>query len=287
MKRLFITGGNGQLGRALQTELATDYEVISGDLPEADITRPALFYSVIEAAAPDLIIHCAAYTDVDGCALNPALANLVNALGTQHVAQACHTHGIPMVHISTNEVFAGDKPAGYTEWMPLNPANPYGRSKAAAEFAVRSLLPRHFIVRTAWMFAPAGHNFIHTILRLAREKAPLRVVTDEIGNPTYAPDLAWAIRQLIERGQYGTYHLVNEGACSRWAFARQILRTARMAHIPVEPILSRRFQRPSSPPRFGALINDAAAALDITLRPWPAALTEFMQSLKKEYLDNE
>ena len=207
-------------------------ETIIGDLPEVDITRPDLLFPAIEAAAPDLIIHCAAYTDVDGCARDPTRAYHINALGTQLVTQACRTHGIPLVHISTNEVFAGDNPAGYTEWMPLNPINPYGRSKAAAEVIVRNTLPRHFIVRTAWLYAPAGRNFIHAILRLARERGQLRVVTDEVGNPTYAPDLAQAIHQLIRSSHYGTYHLVNAGACSRWAFANQILDNAGLSHVP-------------------------------------------------------
>lgn len=276
IKRILITGGKGQLGRALQRAL-TGYELIIGDLPELDITDRPGVETLLAATRPGLVIHCAAYTDVDGCARDPQLAHRVNALGTQNVALACRHAGAAMLHISTNEVFAGDNPAGYAEYAPLNPINPYGHSKALAEHHVRSLVPRHYIVRLAWLFAPGGRNFIHTILRLARQNGQLRVVADEIGNPTYSEDLAQALSQLIQTGQYGTYHLTNSGACSRWAFANEILRQAGLDHVPNTPILSRDFQRPSTPPPYGTLHNNNAAALGITLRPWPAALADFLR----------
>ena len=183
--------------------------------------------------------------------------------------------GAALVHVSTNEVFAGDNPDGYEEWMPPAPRNPYGRSKAAAEVHVRALLERHYIVRTAWLYAPGGRNFIHAILKRARETGTVRVVTDEVGNPTAAADLAEAIGRLIHTGQFGTYHFVNSGACSRWAFATEILRQAGVDAANV-PILSSAFQRASSPPPFGALHNYNGAALGITLRPWPEALAEYL-----------
>jgi dTDP-4-dehydrorhamnose reductase len=201
----------------------------------------------------------------------------VNALGTQNVALACLESGAALVHISTNEVFAGDEPDGYEEWMPLAPRNPYGRSKAAAEAHVRALLSRAYIVRTAWLYAHGGRNFIHAILRRARETGQVRVVTDEVGNPTYATDLATAIAQLIATGQYGTYHFVNSGACSRWAFANEILRQAGVTATNV-PILSSAYPRASSPPPFAALHNRTGAALGITLRPWQEALADYLAS---------
>jgi dTDP-4-dehydrorhamnose reductase len=209
--RILITGGAGQLGTALQTEL-TQHELFPIDLPQVDITdREALFANVADTK-PDLIIHCAAYTNVDGCAKDPALAYKVNGLGTQNVALACQQFGATMVHISTNEVFAGDNPAGYEEWMPLSAVNAYGRSKAAAEVHVKNILSKFYIVRPAWLYAPHGRNFIHAILDRARSTGQLRVVTDEIGNPTYAKDHAQAIGQLIETEQYGIYHFVNSAA---------------------------------------------------------------------------
>jgi dTDP-4-dehydrorhamnose reductase len=274
--RIFITGGKGQLGTALQTALS-EHEITAVDLPEVDITDKAAILTAVAAAQPHIVIHCAAYTNVDGCAKDPTLAYQVNALGTQHVALACLEANAEMVHISTNEVFAGDNPAGYAEWMPLNPINAYGRSKAAAELLASHILRRLYIVRLSWLFAPGGNNFIHAILRRAQEHGRLRVVTDEIGCPTYVHDLAAAIAQLIPTHQYGVYHFVNSGACSRWAFANEILRLAGLEQVVNTPILSKEFVRPSTPPPYGALHNHAGAAIGITLRPWQEALAEYMQ----------
>ncbi|MCP4426016.1 MAG: NAD(P)-dependent oxidoreductase, partial [Chloroflexi bacterium] len=183
-------------------------------------------FTAVSQAQPDVVIHTAAYTDVNGCALNPELAYKVNGLGTQNVALACREFDAEMVHISTNEVFGGNRLDGYEEWMPLDPCNPYGRSKAAAEFHVRSIMNRAYIARFSWLYAPGGRNFIHAILNRARSTGQIRVVTDEVANPTYVKDLAEAIARLITTHQYGTYHLGNSGACSRWEFANEILRLA-------------------------------------------------------------
>lgn len=275
---ILITGAKGQLGQELLRRLH-DHQVTAADLPEVDITdRRAIFHAVEEANA-ELVIHCAAYTDVEGSARDPQRAYRVNGLGTQNVALACLHHGAAMVHISTNEVFDGARPGGYLEWMPLNPQNPYARSKAAAEFHVRHLIRRAYIVRTAWAYARGGRNFVHAILQIARERDEIRVVTDEIGNPTYMRDVAEAIARLIETGHYGTYHFVNEGSCSRWAFANEVLRLAGLKHVRNRPILSSDFQRASTPPPFGALQNVAGAALGIRLRPWQEALAEFMDEI--------
>jgi dTDP-4-dehydrorhamnose reductase len=274
--RILITGGGGQLGRALTTVLA-EHELTVTTRETLDITERDGVFAAVSAARPEVLIHCAAYTNVDGCAQNPALAYRVNGLGTQNVALACQACDVAMVHISTNEVFAGTNRAGYEEWMPLSPANAYGRSKAAAEVHVRNILNRFYIVRTAWLYAPGGRNFIHAILNRARSAGQLRVVTDEIGNPTYVQDLAAAIVQLISTQQYGIYHFVNEGSCSRWQFANEILRLAGLEGVVNTPILSKEFKRPSSPPPFGALHNIAGAAIGITLRPWQEALQDYMQ----------
>ncbi len=275
--RIMITGALGQLGAALQARLA-NHELVLVDLPEVDITDKEALFTAVSNSQPNIIIHCAAYTNVDGCTKNPALAYRVNGLGTQNVALACQKSGAALVHISTNEVFSGQNPAGYEEWMPLEPANPYGRSKAAAEIFVQSLLKRFYIVRTAWLYAPGGANFIHAILRHARKNGRVQVVTDEIGNPTYVNDLAGAIVQLLPTEQYGRYHFVNAGACSRWAFANEILRLAGLEDVKNHPILSSSFQRASTPPPFGALHNIAGAAIGISLRPWQAALADYMQT---------
>lgn len=273
--RILITGGLGQLGRALQEKLA-DHEVTIVDLPDVDITDRHSTEATIIGSHPQVVIHCAAYTDVDGCTRDPDLAFRVNGLGTQNVALACRAAGSIMVHISTNEVFSGDKPGGYEEWMSPDPINTYGRSKAAAEFHVRSIMDRWYIVRTAWLFAPGGRNFIHAILDRADSVGHLQVVTDEIGNPTYAPDLARAISVLIGSDQYGVYHFTNSGSCSRWAFANQILKLAGLESIPNYPILSVQYKRVSTPPPFGVLHNIVGAAIGIRLRPWQEALAQYM-----------
>ncbi len=273
--RLLITGAAGGLGQALLPALA-GHELFAADVDELDVTSASAVATAVAGFRPEVVIHCAAYTDVDGCARDPALAHLINAQGTYHVARACRDHRASLVHVSTNEVFAGDRPGGYEEWMPAAPVNPYGASKAAAEALVRQIVPRHAIVRTAWLYADGGRNFVHAILMAARRHGAVRVVADEVGNPTSAVDLAGALVSLVEGGHVGTFHLINEGACSRWAFAAEILRLAGLSDMPNTPILGRDYRRLSTPPRFAALHNRAAAALGIRLRPWPEALAAFL-----------
>jgi dTDP-4-dehydrorhamnose reductase len=274
--RILITGGKGQLGTALQQTLI-EHEVVALSREALDITEKEAVFTAVSTHAPHLIIHCAAYTNVDGCAQDPALAYQVNGLGTQNMALACQEFGLEMVHVSTNEVFGGDNLNGYEEWMPLNPGNGYGRSKAAGETQVRNLLQRYYIVRSAWIYAVNGRNFVHAILNRARSTGQLRVVTDEVGNPTYAHDLAAAITQLIGTQQYGIYHLMNSGHCSRWQFANEILRLAGLDNVANTPILGKEFKRASTPPPYGVLHNLAGAAIGITLRSWQEALAEYME----------
>ena len=275
--RIFITGCKGQLGRALYAALA-EHTLAGCDLPELDITDRSAIGAAIADFGPDVVIHTAAWTDVDGCAREPERAYRVNALGTQNVALACAACDAAMAYVSTNEVFDGTATEPYREWDPPHPTNPYARSKAAGEWFVRHLLSRFYVARTAWLYASGGRNFPHRIVQLADERGALRVVTDEVGNPTYAPDLATAIAALVQTGAYGVYHLTNAGYCSRYDFAREILRVSGREHVPIEPITLDDFQRASTPPRFAPLANIAAAALDIELRPWQEALEEFLKS---------
>jgi dTDP-4-dehydrorhamnose reductase len=277
--RIFVTGCKGQLGRSLYAALA-EHTLTGCDLPELDVTDRAAIGAAIAGFAPDVVIHAAAWTDVDGCARDPERAYRTNALGTQNVALACAACGAAMVYISTNEVFDGMATEPYREWDPPHPINPYARSKAAGEWFVRHLLTRFYIARTAWLYAPGGRNFSNPqrIVQLADERGALCVVTDEVGNPTYAPDLAAAIGALIHTGAYGVYHLTNAGYCSRYDFVCEILRLSGREHVPVEPITLDEFQRASTPPRFAPLANTAAAALGIELRSWQSALEEFLKS---------
>ncbi|MFZ5915970.1 MAG: dTDP-4-dehydrorhamnose reductase [Chloroflexota bacterium] len=270
--RILITGHKGQLGRALWRVLASEHELMGMDLPEYDITDPTAIRPAIMAFWPDVILHPAALTDVDRCAREPELALRVNGLGTHNLALLCLKTDSALLTVSTNEVFDGAKGAPYYEYEATNPINAYARSKLAAEFYTRLHLGRFFIVRTAWLYAPGGANFPSKIVAAADKHGSLRVVADEIGNPTYAPDLAEAIARLIRTEHYGIYHLTNSGICSRYEFARAILELAGRSHVPVEPITSDQWPRASRPPLHCALHNFAGAALGITLRPWREAL---------------
>ncbi len=277
--RIVITGALGQLGSTVARLLANENELILLDRDEIELSQPRAVEQLVATKA-ELIIHPAAYTDVDGCARDPEWAYRVNALGTKYVAQACRSLDAPMVYISTNEVFAGNAGRAYMEYDQTGPINAYGRSKLAGELAVREILRDFYIVRIAWLFG-GERNFVRTVLRLAANPPAggLRMVDDEIGNPTYCPDLAAAIIRLIATKAYGTYHLVNSGACSRHAFASEILRQAGYHDLPIAAIKLADYQRASTPPPYSPLLNIAAADLGITLRPWQEALAEYLTTL--------
>jgi dTDP-4-dehydrorhamnose reductase len=272
--RFVITGYKGQLGQALCQALAGN-EILGLDLPEYDIAAADQIIPAIVEAQPDLVIHPAAMTDVDGCEHDPERAFRVNALGTHNVALACERCGAAMVHVSTNEVFDGKLGRPYYEWETPSPLSVYARSKVAAEFYVRTFLQRFYIVRTAWLYARGGSNFVTKILAVADKHGALRVVTDEVSTPTYAPDLAQAIAQLVSTGHYGLYHLTNEGACSRYDWAVKILELSGHGDVPVEAITTDQWPRAAKPPLYAPLANFAGAALGITLRPWQDALRAY------------
>ncbi len=272
--RIVITGHKGQLGRALQTALAGE-ELFGLDLPEHDITDPTAILGAVADLQPDVVVHAAAMTDVDGCEREPERAFRVNVLGTQNVALACGRCGAALVHISTNDVFDGRLGRSYYEWDTPTPRSVYARSKAAAEFYVRSLLHRFYIVRTAWLYAPGGTNFVTKIIAAADKYGALRVVTDEVSAPTYAPDLAVAIARLIRTEHFGIFHFTNSGFCSRYEWACKILELAGRSAVQVEPITSDRWKRLAPPPLYAPLENFVGAALGITLRPWQEALQEY------------
>lgn len=276
--RIAITGGRGQLGRELVRVLGSHHEVIVLDVPECDITQRREI-DCIGDLAPDLVIHAAAMTDVDGCARDPQAAFRTNALGTQNVALACQRANAVMLYISTNEVFDGTKDSPYLELDEPRAINPYGASKLAGERYVQMLLNRFYIVRTAWLYARGGNNFPGKMIALAKEKGNLAVVDDEIGNPTYAPDLARALAELIETNHFGIYHLVGEGSASRYDWAERILQLAGLGNIPITRSKLADYPRASTPPRYGALANFAAAtSLGIKLRPWQEALEDYFRA---------
>ena len=272
--RIAITGHKGQLGTALLDALAGS-ELLGLDLPKHDITDPLAIRETIVEFQPDVVIHGAAMTNVDGCEREPEKAYRINTLGTQNVAVACGQCGAAMVHISTNEVFDGRLGRPYYEWDTASPKSAYAQSKAAAEFLVRALLNRFYIVRTSWLYARGGENFITKIIRAADQHGQLRVVTDEVATPTYAPDLAQAISQLVGTGHFGVYHFTNSGSCSRYEWAKKLLELSGRGDVPVEPITADQWERDAPPPLYAPIPNYVGAALGITLRPWDEALQDY------------
>ncbi len=277
---LIITGSRGRLGRAL---LATAPGPVSGwDRPLLDLDDPASCAALVERDHPGLLIHTAAMTAVDAAALDPEAAIRRNGEATGALARACRNAGSRLLLISTNEVFSGDRAGrqGYAEADAVDPPNAYGASKLAGEQAASEAFAGHdglWIVRTSWLFGPPGGDFPDKITAAADRlaEAPLAVVADEYGSPTYTLDLARAIHALVARTSGGTFHLANRGIASRYEWARAVLAVRRPGRK-LKPISQDDFQRPSRPPRWGVLDTSRATATGVTLRPWTEALAEYL-----------
>jgi dTDP-4-dehydrorhamnose reductase len=289
---ILITGANGQLGNELRTVITTGAADL-GPIPAAyhgatvhyankatlDITNAAACDAFIAANNIDLIINCAAYTNVDGCESNEELAYLVNATGPGNLARAAEHNGATLIHISTDYVFKGDDPTPRTEGDPCDPQSVYGKSKLAGEQAVAESCSRHFIVRTAWLYGHTGPNFVLTMLRLARENGAIKVVSDQHGNPTYANDVAHVLLQLALTQAYGIYHCTNHGTCSWFDLASLAVD---LAGIPCAktPCTTAEFPRPAPRPAWSVLGN---AHLQQTtgdpMRPWQQALQAYVHKM--------
>lgn len=275
--RVLITGHTGQLGQAL---LRLRPDAVGVSPPELELSDPTSIANVVQAFQPQMIIHCAAWTNVDEAAKQPEQAYRINALGTHHLALAAAKLGATLVYLSTNEVFDGAKTTPYFEYDQPNPINAYGFSKWAGEKVVQQSLQSFFIIRVSWLTGRGGRNFAHRIQQLADERGALKVVADEIACPTFVEDLAPAIWRLIDTRHFGVYHLVNEGHCSRLDFARHILDATDRSKIPVESITRAQFNRASTPPKFTPLANVAAANLGITLPAWQDSLQVFLRECR-------
>ena len=310
--RVAITGAGGRLGRALAATLrdaAFADEILGWDVPEHDLDDPSSAESLVGRFRPDVVVHTAAWTDVDACARDPQLAMRRNGTAVGELAEACVRHGAGLVSISTNEVFDGlriDARPYLPEDRP-NPANPYGAAKLEGERSARAAfgatgdefaraarrlrdrpiveMPPLAIVRTAWLFGPPGNDFPTKIVAAAeRARAGgelLKVVSDEIGTPTYAPDLARGIVDLLqEAAESGTgalagiHHIVNVGRASRADWAREVLRLAGV-DVPTEDVPITTWPRPSTPPKWGVL-DPTPLPNGERLRPWQEALAEYL-----------
>lgn len=270
--RIAITGSKGQLGSALLNVFA-DEDCLEIDLPAHDITDLAEICETMSAFSPDLVVHTAALTDVDGCERNPELAYRVNVLGTRNVAVAAQQAGARFAYISTDYVFDGQKPDAYWEFDTPNPLSVYARTKWLGERMTRDLLSRYYVVRIAWLYGQGPSNFVRTVLRLARERDWVGMVIDEIGSPTYALDVARALHKLVEQPAYGIYHLTNSGTCSRYEWAQEILRLAGQ-ELELRPLQN--YRRAARVPKRVALRNFCGAELGIVMRPWQEALQAYL-----------
>lgn len=277
MKHVLITGGRGQLGTALQSVLMQrpSLRVTVWNRPTHDVANPAITRTLADLQ-PDVVVNTAAWTHVDAAESEPDAAYATNALGPKYLADGCRLCGATLVQISTNEVFAGEPERFYREYDQPAPRSVYARSKLAGEVAARQALDRLFIVRVAWLFGSGGNNFPSKIVAAADKLGSLRVVADEYGNPTYAPDAAGAIAHLVETQRYGIYHIVNEGCASRFEFAQAVLQRSGRENVTLTPIPASEWPRPAPPPHHAVLVNQAAAALGIVLRPWQDALREYV-----------
>lgn len=287
--RVLVTGANGMLGIDLCAILeAAGHTVIRADigvrpgleLPQwqpLDITDTLAVGRCLEEYRPDIVVHTAACTDVDGCERHPDQAYRINAFGTWNIAAACAGTDAILIYISTDFVFDGKKSEPYTEFDTPSPLSHYGASKLAGEKLVAQLCPRHFICRTAWLYGVHGKSFPNTILHLARTREELSVVADQTGSPTHTRDLAVILLSLFDSPLYGTYHIVNSGACSWYELAKRTLELAGVTRMAVHPIPASLYPSPTQRPRFSVLRRYALElqGKDV-LRPWDEALAEFL-----------
>ena len=272
--RILITGARGQLGTEFQQAFAGD-ELILKDLPAFDLTDPACEQQVI-AARPDAILHVGAYTNVDGAEREPDRARAVNVQGTMYVARAAETVHARLIYVSTDYVFDGLKTSPYTEADAPHPLNVYGLSKYEGERAALELCRNTLVVRTAWLYGVAGHNFVKTIMRLANEKPVLEVVVDQRGCPTSAEDLAKVLRTLVPNKVCGLMHVTNSGDCTWHGLAEAIVRQMGLSTV-VRPISTAQAGRLARRPAYSVLAQERLATLGQPLPHWQEALARYMK----------
>jgi dTDP-4-dehydrorhamnose reductase len=283
-KRILVTGAGGQLGLDVLDSFA-EHEVVGLTHAELDVADRDAVHDVVAEHAPEVVIHCAAWTAVDACEQDPAKAHRVNALGPWWFAQACEASGAHLVTISTDYVFngrIGDDPSQtrpWTEFDPVDPISEYGRSKAAGEALVRETTRRHSIVRTAWVCGARGNNFVRTMLRVGKEHGVARVVDDQWGSPTFTRDLAQSLREIADRGAYGTWNRTGRGSCTWFDLAKATYEDAGV-EVELSRMPSGELDRPAPRPAWSVLSDQHAEASGLTpLPPWRASLRELLAEL--------
>jgi len=270
------------LGTDLARELAGRYEVtgtdVNGGLYRCDITDREKIAGIIEKVMPDIVIHAAAWADVDGCELDKKKAYAVNSAGTGNVAVACKSAGARMIYVSTDFVFDGRKTSPYREADKTGPLCVYADSKLKGEALTREASEKNAVVRTSWLYGKNGKNFVDTIIAKAKADGKLRVVDDQVGSPTYTVDLAGAIRRLIDKPEAirGIYHVSNSGSVSWYEYAKAILKISGIK-AKVDPISSKELARPAIRPAMSAMdISKFEKITGYKMRGWKAALREYL-----------
>ena len=296
--KILITGSNGQLGNELQKIVATgraeigsvseqikNSEVFALDVDKLDITKLEQVKTVLKEINPDVVINCAAATNVDGCEANKDLALKINAIGAKNLAIVSEERGAKLVQVSTDYVFSGVGEIPLNESDLVAPYSVYGKTKLLGEEYVREFSSKYYIVRTAWLYGYVGHNFVYTMMRLGKEKESLSVVNDQLGNPTSANDLAYHILKLIETDEYGVYHCTGKGECSWYDFAAEIMKLAGR-NCTVNPCTSEEYKAmyPNSAkrPEYSSLDNMMLrCTVGDEMRDWKDALKTFMDNVEK------
>ncbi|WED68348.2 dTDP-4-dehydrorhamnose reductase [Pectobacterium colocasium] len=276
--KILLTGANGQLGRCFQDRLPTEWEILATDTAELDITDLERIEELVKNFQPDAIVNAAAYTAVDKAESEPVLAENINVTGPENLAIVANKQGIRLVHVSTDYVFDGNATEPYHEDSATNPLSVYGKTKLAGEQAVTQAAPEAIIVRTAWVFSEYGNNFVKTMLRLAKERDTLSIVSDQRGCPTYAGDLAQAIISLLEKSAAGgIYHYCGDREVSWYEFAKFIFKMAKQQNVinkipQLIPITTEEYPTPAHRPQYSALECGKILSLKIKLSNWETVL---------------
>ena len=280
MKKVIVTGCNGQLGRAVNKLYAGDsaYELVNTDVGELDITDVDDVLSFVREIKPYAIINCAAHTAVDACETQGDKAYQINAIGPRNLSIAASETGAKLIHISTDYVFDGKAVTPYTEFSPTGPQGMYGMTKLAGENFVKEFVDRYFIIRTAWLYGD-GKNFVKTMLRLSETNEKVRVVNDQVGSPTSAEELAKAVAYLLPTENYGLFHGTCEGDCSWAEFTEEIFRLAGKS-TEVEKITTKEFGAAAPRPAYSILENYMfKLTSDFMFADWHDAIAKYMKEL--------
>ena len=284
MKKVIVTGCNGQLGRAFNRvmEDSTEYSLVNTDVGELDITDIDKVMALAREVKPCAILNCAAHTNVNGCETDRDGAFMINAIGARNLSIAAQETGAKMIQISTDYVFSGNGDKPYREFDPVDPMSAYGSTKLQGEVFVRDLCNRYFILRTAWLYGE-GNNFVKTMLRLSETNDKVQVVQDQYGTPTYAMELAKAVVYLLPTDNYGIFHATCEGECSWAAFAREIFRLAGKSTA-VEGITTQEYEEKfpgqAHRPAYSVLDNYMfERTTDFRFASWETAIAEYVKTL--------